>query len=367
MPDEMPPSRTFGVVLAGGSGERFWPVSRKQRPKQFLDIGGKGQTLLAVSVKRLAELVAAPSLYVATQPHLRKQTVAESGINFEDHVLAEPAKRNTAGAVVWAMAHLLRAGARSGDVAIFVTADHWIEPQESFANCISRCIEIARKSEALVVIGIPPTRPDTGFGYVEIGAELEPSGSPRAWNVSKFHEKPQLEQAEQYLLAGNIFWNSGMFVWTIGALLRELELHAPQHFQALNAIASAFADGDDERAKSEFEKLPSLSIDCVLLEKSKRVALVESNFAWDDLGTWLSAGRHMAQDPQGNAQRGKFVFSESSDCIGYSATSQKVFLHNLEGIVVIVTEDAILVMPRESAQDVRTIVEHLRTVDVELL
>lgn len=343
--------------MAGGSGERFWPASRASMPKQLLNLGDPNRSLLQEAVARVEPLVGKGNVSVLIGKPI-EATVRASGVVPEANVIVEPAKRNTLGCLCWHAAHLLAEGRADATLAI-LTADHKIAPEEAFCASLATAFEAAEATGSLVTLGIRPTRPETGYGYIEVADGSSPSGV--AYPVAAFREKPDLATAETYVAGGKHFWNSGMFVWTLAAFLRELEAVQPDAFAKTHRIAEYLALGSPAEAADVFEQLPSISIDFALMEHAKKVMVVPASFTWDDVGSWDALTRTLPNDASGNAIVGDALIADSNDCIVYNgASDQVVGLVGCEGLVVSVMGDAVLVCPKDRAQEVRKLVEALK-------
>ncbi len=354
--------RRVAVIMAGGSGERFWPLSRRNRPKQLLPLSGTGRTMIQDSVDRLLGLFDASDIVVATAPHLVQPIAAQLPELPLGNVLAEPHKRNTAGCLVWIAAGLLAEdpASRTTTSMAVVASDHRIEPPEGFRRTLASALEAAESGRGLGTIGIAPDRPETGYGYIEVEPETW-SGSPRAGRVAAFREKPNLEEAERYVASGRCLWNSGMFFWTLDGFLTELERVAPDLAEATIAISGLLARGETQAAADRFADLRSISIDYALMEKASQVFVVEADFQWDDLGAWDALPRSKGVDAEGNVLEGGIVAIETRDSVVVNGSSSLVAcLIGVEGLAVVVTDDAVLVCPKERAQEVRRVVERLR-------
>ncbi|MBS1722239.1 MAG: mannose-1-phosphate guanylyltransferase [Armatimonadetes bacterium] len=343
--------RRVAVIMAGGSGERFWPVSTRERPKQFLRLTRPDKSLLQEAVDRAASLVGTDNTIIATGRHLAQKSAEECPGLTVDNVLAEPAKRNTTGCLVWVAANLI---ARHPDtwpqISIAVlTADHRIFPVAGFHQTVSTALDVAEETGGLVTIGIPPARPETGYGYVELG---EPHGAAR--QARSFREKPDLATAEEYVRSGQYLWNSGMFFWTLAAFVSEMEAAQPAATALLRKIAGLLADGKHEAAAEAFEELEGVSIDYALMERASKVFVVPAEFEWDDMGAWDALRRSYEGDEADNVAFGSAQFLDSANCVVYNETDgQEVRLMGVEGLVVVVTGGTVMVCPADMAQDVR--------------
>ncbi|MFO8082058.1 MAG: sugar phosphate nucleotidyltransferase [Armatimonadota bacterium] len=356
----------IGVIMAGGIGERFWPVSRPDRPKQLLPLGPSSRTLLEDTVHRLGDLVERDRLMVVTSRLLR-DPVIESGIPLEDEqVVAEPTKRNTLGAVAWATAQALgRNGLSAEDVTLaIIPADQYVGDVERFRQDLRTALAAAEQMDALVTIGIEPTRPETGYGYIEFeDRPLDVSGVPDAEAklrpVERFREKPNAETAEDFFASGRFLWNGGMFLWRVSTFMAELERADPEVAETVRRMISAVADADDEEAERLFGELPNLSIDYALMEHAREVVVVRAGFPWDDVGAWDAWQRVTDCDARGNATHGRPLLIDCDECSVYNESGQEqmfVAVIGMERVIVAVTDDGLLVAPLERAQQVREVV-----------
>ncbi|MGI5817728.1 MAG: mannose-1-phosphate guanylyltransferase [Armatimonadota bacterium] len=360
----------IGVIMAGGIGERFWPVSRPDRPKQLLPLGPSSRTLLEDTVHRLGDLVDRDRLMVVTSRALRAPIIA-AGMPLEDRqIVAEPAKRNTLGAVAWATAHALgRDGLSPEEVTLaIIPADQYVGDIATFRRDLRTALAAAEQLEALVTIGIQPTRPETGYGYIEVEDELvEAPGVPAAKEklrpVERFREKPNAETAEEFFASGRFLWNGGMFLWRVSTFMAELERADPEVGELLRRMISAVADGDEAEAERLFGELPNLSIDYALMEHARRVLVVRAGFPWDDVGAWDAWRRVTDCDEHGNATQGRPLLIDCEDCSVYNEPGQDemfVAVLGMERVIVAVTHDGLLVAPLERAQQVREVVRRLK-------
>lgn len=356
------------VVMAGGSGERFWPLSRRLRPKQLLRLTGGGRSMLEEAVHIVSPLIPSERTFVATSAALR-EPIAEAGIVPRGNVLGEPCKRNTAGCLAFAAAHML---ARYGDEArtmtmAILTADHEIGDAERFLQTVEAALTAVEQEPALGIIGIRPTRPETGYGYIETEADAAPAVvSPvgvKVLPVLNFREKPDAAHAAQFVATGRFFWNSGMFFWRLGTFLEELEDASPVHAGAVYLMADALREKRMDDVEHVFAKLPDISIDYALMEQARRVVMACAEFPWDDVGAWDALDRTQPHDAQGNVAIGEPVLVDTRNCVVYNepgAEKMAVAAMGVENLAIIVSEDGVLVIPKERAQEVRKAVELLK-------
>lgn len=357
-----------GVIMAGGSGERFWPLSRHLRPKQLLCLTDPHKNMLAMTVERLAPVIPAEHVYIITGEHL-VEPIREAQVGIPpENIVAEPCKRNTSGALAYIAAWLLaKYGGDEGVSLAIVTADHAIGQPKRFADCLNGALSAAEDEDALVTMGIVPTRAETGYGYIQAGREvfrqrLE-TGDVVAHEVTAFLEKPKKDVADAFLASGDYFWNSGMFFWTLGAFLRECGHARAELAEATRLMAEKLGVGNLQAARTVFEGLDDLSIDYALMERAERVLVMPADFPWDDVGAWTALERTQALDHQKNVALGEPVLIESDGCIVYNEPGMgnvAVAAVGCSDMVIVVTRDAVLVAPKDRVQDVRKAVQELK-------
>ena len=341
------------VILAGGSGTRLWPASRRLRPKQFLGLG-RDESLLAATARRVR--AAAGPLMVVTAADQAEQVAAElPGVT----IVAEPCARNTAAAIGLAAVHLRH---RDPDAVLGAfPADHHIADEPSFGVAIERAFAAAERADVIVTIGLTPTRPDTGFGYLELGAPRADLG-PDLRAVVRFVEKPDLATATAYVASGRHRWNGGMFFVRAARLLAELERSMPATAAGLATIAAALRHGEAAAARAtaaNYPDLPAISIDHGVMEHAERVVAVPGEFGWSDVGSWAAVAELTATDERGNAVIGDAVIVDGEGNLVVTDPGTAIALVGVSGLAVIRAGDAVLVLPVERAQDVRAAVEAL--------
>ncbi|NOY82743.1 MAG: mannose-1-phosphate guanylyltransferase [Kiritimatiellaeota bacterium] len=355
------------VIMAGGVGERFWPLSRQTRPKQLLRLTGSGAPMLVDAVSRLKSIVPSERIFIVTGRHLVAPIrAARSGVPPEN-VIAEPFKRNTTGCLVYAAGALLsRLGCRPTELTLgIVAADHLVGDADRFRQTVRAAFAAAEAESVLVIVGVRPTRPETGYGYIEVDkvTDRPQPDCLQVHTVRRFHEKPDRASAEAYLAAGRFFWNSGMFFWRVSTFLAQLEHADPGLSRIANQVIRALAAGDELRGAEVFAALPNKSIDYVLMEKAAAVRMVPALFAWDDVGAWDALGRSVPTDASGNVAIGAPILIGTAGSIVVNDLGPErmaVAVVGMEDVVVVVTGDAVLVVSRDRAQEVRRVVEELR-------
>ena len=357
------------VIMAGGSGERFWPLSRQSCPKQLLRLNHPDKCLLEETIDRVAGLIDRDHLFIATSEALAPAIAARNPGLPAANILGEPARRNTAGCMAFVAAHLAaRYGAEADTLTMAVlSADHLIPSPQRFQRAFASAMDAARRHQALCVMGARPTRPETGYGYIEIprdGALLESlHREVSIFPVSGFREKPDERTAREFLATERFLWNTGMFFWTLPVFREELDQASPVHSQALREMAQRLAAGDAAGARQAFEAMPDISIDYALMEKSQRVIAVKADFEWDDIGSWDAMDRTRRHDEQGNVAFGDPVLIDTRNCVVYNepgAERMAVAALGVEDLAIIVSGDAVLVIPKNRAQDVKQVVAELK-------
>jgi mannose-1-phosphate guanylyltransferase len=348
-------SSIYVLILAGGSGERFWPLSRRTRPKQLLSLFST-TTLLEDTLDRLDGLVPRDHILILTNQDQEPAVRALVSSLPPENIVAEPAKRDTAAAIA------LGAGWVSlrdpGATMIVLPADHLIQNRKAFQDTLLTAVAAARETGELVTIGIKPTWPCPGFGYIEMGNPLTlqaKNPGQAVHEVVRFREKPNPELAEQFLRQGHFRWNAGMFIWPLCAILSALESHAPE----LASFVEALHAGGDfaSTVASRFPELPKISIDYAVMEKAKRVLVVEAGFDWDDVGSWTAVAKYLQQDSAGNAANtGRLTAHDSTGNIVYTTRPAHVALMGVRDLIVVQTDDALLIAHRDDAEKIKHLI-----------
>ncbi|MGD9641750.1 MAG: mannose-1-phosphate guanylyltransferase/mannose-6-phosphate isomerase [Elusimicrobiales bacterium] len=339
------------IILAGGSGTRLWPVSRYGLPKQFIKLNG-GKSLLCQTVERLAAVVPLKDIFVITNSDYRFHVQADLrsvSPTIEDNVILEPVGRNTAPAIALVMRYCLEKLKCSKDEVIFICpSDHIIQPVEKFAR-YARQAETAAKAGSIVTFGIKPSRPETGYGYIKKGAKT--AGNGGVCKVAKFAEKPDAKTAAKYLLAGDYYWNSGMFSFTIATMLAEFKAYAPEISRKMPQTLA--------RMTEDFKNMPSISIDYAVMEKSKKAAVLPIDILWSDVGSWDSLHEVIAPDGDDNVKVGDVLALDTKHTI-VMGEKRLISTIGLKDLIIIDTPDALLVAKRGQAQRVKEVVDILK-------
>lgn len=345
------------VIMAGGSGTRFWPASRKKRPKQFLPLAN-GIPLIEATVQRLSGLCAKDQIWIVTNP-VQARALPKVMPDFPRHqILVEPEARDTAPCVALATAAIAKLDPEA--TMVLLPADHLISPTEAFVAMLRRGIELASDRKTLVTFGIAPDHPATGYGYVECGPALD-DREPKAMKAARFREKPDLETAKQFLAAGNFLWNSGIFVWSIPAIREAMHAGSPELGAAVVAMLSAMLQNKGPAVRRAFRRAPKTSIDYAVMEKAPHVAVVRADVRWDDVGSFPALTAVGQKDERGNTAvlhgGARQVACESSGNVIYAEGKRTVALFGVQDLVVVAVGDAVMVCPKDRAGDLKTLVK----------
>ncbi len=347
------------VIMAGGKGERFWPKSRVNFPKQFLSLTNDGKSMIQHTVERLKGLVDLENIYIVTN-NLYKNLVKEqiSGI-LEENIIIEPIAKNTAPCIGLAAIHILKKNKDSKMVVL--PSDHLIKFNEIFIDTLKNGLEVIEKGENLVTIGITPNYPETGYGYINFKKTTCFSSLKNVYEVLKFEEKPNLEKAKEYLSSGQYLWNSGMFLWKASTILKNFKKYLPEIHDSLQRIKESIGKEEYERVlEKEFFKIPSESIDYGIMEKASDIYVIPGNFGWDDVGSWLSMERIKTTNSDGNIISGNVISIKTKNSI-VQGMDKLIATVGLENIIIIDTDDAILICNKGNTQEVKEVINNLKT------
>ena len=347
----------YAVIMAGGKGTRFWPRSTEKKPKQLLNIVGR-RSMLEQTISRIGNLLPIENvLVVAGEAHgeeLRRQ-LAELPA---DNIFLEPVGRNTAACIGLA-AHVVQ-HRDPGAVMAVLPADHLITDEDLFLSALRAAVSMARKRPVLITLGVRPVSPETGYGYIEAGEHVDEVHEHNFYKVTSFHEKPDLQRAKQYLEEGNFFWNSGMFVWQAEVILTAIKNYLPGLYADLHRLKPFLdTDGLDKEINHIYPDLESISIDYGVMEKADNVLMVPADFGWNDLGNWTSMAEIWPQDNQSNAHQGEIMAMESRGNVVFSQDKLCV-LFGVDNLIVVDTEEALLVCPVNRAQDIGKILDLMK-------
>lgn len=345
----------FVVVMAGGSGERFWPLSTPDHPKQFPPLL-EGRSFFQHTVQRAGRLVGEARVLAATRRDLLPIVQAQlPGFPVVNCIL-EPQGRDTAACI--GLAALVIEQRAPGARMLVAPSDHYITPFHAFEETVRHGLALLDRVDGLVTLGIPPTRPETGYGYILAG-EATPV-YPAARRCERFTEKPDRRTAERFLADGRYYWNSGIFLWSAATILKAIAQHLPEHWSCLETIRNALGTpAEGHVLESTFPRMPRVSVDVGILERANDVYMIPATFSWDDVGAWSALGRILAPDEHGNAVVGRHVSWDSHGCVVYG-TTRPIGTIGLHDLVIVETPEGVLVCPMERAQEVKDLVRRLR-------
>ena len=360
MADRSP--HVFAVIMAGGGGTRFWPLSRRGRPKQFLNITGS-RSLLQTTWDRALEVVDGPEdILVVTATGYDKLTREQLPELTRDNLLLEPQARNTAPCIAWATAEI--AGRDADAVTVVMPADHLIADLEAFRSSVDAAVRCAVQYHSLVTFGVPPRYPETGYGYIETGDEMPIDGAAdgiEVYRVNQFREKPDLPTAESYVAAGNFLWNGGIFVWTVADINEALQEQLPEARQAADRMIAA---GEADEQAAAYAAMPATSIDFGVMERASNVATVKAPFDWSDIGSWAALREVSDNNAGNNVAFGPVIHIDSVANLVH-APDCHVALVGVDNLAVVYTGDVLLVASLDRSQDIKLLRERLKDSGLE--
>lgn len=346
------------MIMAGGRGERFWPKSRRSMPKQFLCLSDDGKTMIQLTLERISTLVAPEDTFIVTNQEYKKLAMEQLPEVPEENFLCEPVGRNTAPCIGLGAEHIRK---KYGD-ALIVTlpSDHLIKYNAMFVNVLRDACEVAEENNNLVTIGITPNYPETGYGYVKFNSAERHDKNDAAFKVEKFEEKPNFEKAREYVESEQYLWNSGMFVWKASTILSEINKYLPEMSKSLDVIYDSIGTEDYRQTlEAQFNAMKSESIDYGVLEKAENIYILPGSFGWDDVGSWLSVGRIKRSNDAGNVVSGNAITINTKNSI-IECQDRLVAVVGVHDLIVVDTPDATLICRKDSAADIKKVVENLR-------
>ncbi len=345
----------YAVIMAGGIGSRFWPISTQEFPKQFHDMLGTGQTLLQKTFSRLNKLIPSENIYILTNERYLDITLKQLPLISENQVVLEPAMRNTAPCILLAALKIQKENPNA--LMLVAPSDHWIEDETAFSEDLQTCFDHAQKDGILMTLGIVPTFPNTGYGYIESDAKNVESIS----KVTQFREKPDYETAKHFIASGNFVWNAGIFIWSAKAILDSFEKHLPEMYtlfleglDVLNTLGeAAFISGNYPRAEN-------ISIDYGILEQAKNVYVKKATFDWNDLGTWGALYDKLSKDENNNTVvHADTLLEDSENNMIFTTDKKLVVLDGISDYIVVDKEDVLLVFPKTKEQEIKALLQEV--------
>ena len=354
----------YVIIMAGGVGSRFWPLSRRNKPKQFLDILGTGETLIQITFRRFSATCPKENIYVVTSADHKDLVLEQLDIN-PDNVLAEPFRRNTAPCLAYGTFRILKENPEA--VIVVTPADHLILKEDIFCDVIIKSFEFAKKHDALVTLGIKPDRPETGYGYIQADQKKPVKGYDGLVKVKTFTEKPDIDLARIFLESGDFYWNSGIFIWSMKSIMKAFEKHLPDMYTAFDEGRKMFGTKQESRFIGKtYTECKSISIDYGIMEKADNVYVMCTDIGWSDLGTWSSLYEHTGLDRNGNAIVGGNVFSyDNRDNIFNIAPGKVAIIQGLSDYIVVDSNDVLLIVKKDEEQNIKNYLEDVKREEKE--
>lgn len=352
-------NETYCVIMAGGIGSRFWPLSKTDTPKQFLDILGMGKSLLRQTYERFLPICPAENFIIVTNAEYKKLVLQDLPEIDASQVLSEPFRRNTAPCIAYANSFIR---SKSKNASIVVTpADHLIINESAFVKAIKDGIEFTNKNQSLLTLGIKPHKPETGYGYIQVGEKINKKESFN--KVKTFTEKPDIELATVFFDSGEFFWNSGIFIWTLESIDKAFKSYLPEVQSLFKALDDKIGSADEVKALTEtYTECKNISIDYGIMEKADNVVVQTVSFGWSDLGTWSSLYEYSAQDKNSNAViRGKVLLYDTKESIINIPKDKVAVIQGLENYIVVDSENELLICPKDHEQQIRQFTTDVKT------
>lgn len=349
----MPKPNNHLVIMAGGVGSRFWPMSTAARPKQFIDVMGVGKTLLQLTVERFGSLVPPSNVWVVTNQRyaaIVREQLPQVPVS---NILCEPCRRNTAPCIAYVS---WRIKSHDPKANIVVTpSDHVVLDTAEFQRVVAECMKFTSESDAIVTLGIKPSRPETGYGYIQADLSVSTLSNKEIFRVDTFREKPDLETAKQYVQKSNFFWNSGLFIWSVNTIVNAFRIYQPNIAKVFDSMASVYGtDREQDAVDRLFPECDSISVDYAIMEKAEEIFVCPADFGWSDLGTWGSLQQQTVRDLYGNACIGSNIaLFESHDCMVHTTQEKRVVIQGLDGYVVAENDDTLLICKLSDEQRIK--------------
>jgi mannose-1-phosphate guanylyltransferase len=347
----------YAVIMAGGIGSRFWPVSTQEFPKQFHDMLGAGQTLLQKTFSRLRKIIPSENIYILTNERYLNITLQQLPEISEEQVMLEPAMRNTAPCILLSA---LKIRKKNPNASMLVApSDHWIEDEAAFAADVLACFKAAQQDRVLLTLGIAPTFPNTGYGYIESDA----GATSAITKVKQFREKPDYETAKMFLAAGNFLWNAGIFIWSAKNIVAAFESHLPEMFALFSSGISVLNTSEEKNfIDNQYAKAENISIDFGILEKSEHVYMKRATFDWNDLGTWGALHEKLKTDENGNAVvNADTILRNATNNMVFTDSKKLVVLEGIEDYIVVDKKEVLLLFPKKKEQEIKELLQEVST------
>lgn len=346
----------YAIVMAGGVGSRFWPVSTTDFPKQFHDMLGSGETLIQKTFSRLSKLIPAENILILTNEKYNDLVLTQLPMVKQEQVLLEPAMRNTAPCILYASLKIQKMNPNA--LMVVAPSDHWIEDETAFISNLQQCFDYCQDNNALMTLGIQPTFPNTGFGYIE----FDKSDSNPIKKVNQFREKPDYATAKSFMESGNFLWNGGIFIWSVQSITEAFATFQPQMNQLFLEGFEAYNTSNEKQfINKNYANAENISIDYAILEKAKNVYVLPATFDWNDLGTWGSLHEKLGKDEQNNAVvNAKVILENASNNIIRTEGKKVVVIDGLNDYIVVDQGNTLLIYPKNKEQDIKTLVQNIK-------
>ena len=341
------------VIMAGGVGSRFWPMSTNMRPKQFIDVLGTGKTLLQLTVERLGNMVPAENIWVVTNRDYVDIVREQLPDMPQENILCEPCRRNTAPCIAYVS---WRIKSKDPKANIVVTpSDHIVMNVQEFQRVIKECMAFTAESDAIVTLGMKPTRPETGYGYIQADLSTSSLRNKSIFRVDSFREKPDLETAQQYIKKNNYFWNAGIFIWNVSTIVNAFRIYQPRLAKIFESMLPVYGTAEEQAVIDEkFPQCENISVDYAIMEKAEEIFVCPADFGWSDLGTWGSLQTQLKRDLYGNACIGNDIsLFETHNCIVHATQEKKVVVQGLDGYIVAENDDTLLICKLSEEQRIK--------------
>ncbi len=341
------------VIMAGGVGSRFWPMSTPERPKQFVDVLGTGRTFIQMTFDRFQGIIPAENVWVVTSQAYKDFVTEQLPEIPVQNILLEPCRRNTAPCIAYAAWRIKSIDAKANIVVS--PSDHLVLNVPEFQRVIKSCMDFASSSDAIITLGMKPTRPETGYGYIQTDMSCPSVSNKEMFRVDAFREKPDLATAEKYITKPNMLWNAGIFIWNVNTIVNAFRVYAPEINEIFENLLPIYGtEKEQEIINEEFPKCESISVDYAILEKSDEIYCMPANFGWSDLGTWGSLRENVARDNNGNAIVGDNVhIYETRGCVVHCTEERKVIIQGLEDCIVAEKDDTLLICKLSEEQRIK--------------
>ena len=346
------------VIMAGGVGSRFWPMSTTDRPKQFIDVLGVGKSLIQLTYTRFADVISSENVWVVTNQKYVELVHEQLPDIPVSHILSEPCRRNTAPCVAYVSWRIKKENPKANIVVS--PSDHIVTDEKEFRRVVGNCLKFTAETDAIVTLGMKPTRPETGYGYIQADLSTASARNREIFRVDQFREKPDLETAERYIKQNNFFWNAGIFIWNVSTIVNAFRIYQPGIARIFERISEVLGTPDEQKHIDEvYPECEGISVDYAIMEKAEEIFVCPADFGWSDLGTWGSLHLQLQHDLYGNAVIGDNIqMYDSKNCIVHATDAKKVVVQGLEGYIVAEKDGMLLICKLDEEQRIKQFSEN---------